>query len=325
MPGLLHGRRRRAASAPAAAEALTTVQLRRRTAGPRRCRAAGAARRPGWATATSRKQLGDREVEARAGQRRGADAPEQPDREAEVLGEDRPGQVAAGDRLPRASQNSGSSGRQSVDPAAGAVGGGCRRWGLGHGCSWGSGAVEPTLGSRDFAPAAPRSRRGRLVLTASQPSRPHRSPSCCIHSGHACRRRHPRRRLRHPGGGRGQQGAAAGAGTRSWPGRCARPSRSSGCTGWCSWYVPARRRPSPRRSRRTSVPTTVGSSSGAAPARLGVAGAADARRRDRGRGGRRGGDPRRGPATRGRRALGGRHRGPRARRSHPGGGADRTC
>ena len=55
-----------------------------------------------------------RVVEAGRDQERRADAPDQPDREAEVLGEDRPDQVAPGDRPCRSrSQNSGSSGRQS--------------------------------------------------------------------------------------------------------------------------------------------------------------------------------------------------------------------
>ena len=59
-------------------------------------------------------QLLRRELEALREQERRRDAPDQPDREAEVLGEDRPDQVAAGDRAAAsAPRTSASSGRQS--------------------------------------------------------------------------------------------------------------------------------------------------------------------------------------------------------------------
>ena len=75
------------------------------------------------------------EVEAGGQQQSRRDAPDQPDREAEVLGEDRPDEVAAGD-LPAASlPEGGVVGAPVVDPATGASPGGFL--GPARGRSWG--------------------------------------------------------------------------------------------------------------------------------------------------------------------------------------------
>ncbi len=84
-------------------------------------------------------QLLRRVVEPGRDQERRADAPDQPDREAEVLGEDRPDQVAPGDRPAGRLPELGVLGAPVVDPAAGTAGRGGRRLSGRDGCAGGGG------------------------------------------------------------------------------------------------------------------------------------------------------------------------------------------